>query len=370
MHAQPPRPTVLFMYLGRLGALGRFTLELAEAARNFPDLNAHFVISPDNEMAEAMGRQSRKLHMIDTFARPTPFALATGYPRARRQLGRILDAVEPQILVNLMPHVWSPLLARGVAKRGIAFMPVIHDAVPHPGDPTARLTRWLLGDIRNARTVLTLSHAVARTLVDRHYAESKNISVLFHPDLTFGTRAAPRVRPAGEPLRLLFFGRIMAYKGLDVLVEAVSLLKRGGLPVTLGVAGSGEIGAHTRAALDRLDAEVINRWVGDSEISGILARYDAIACPHTEASQSGVAAVAFGHAMPVVAMPSGGIVEQVREGETGVLASEISARALADAIARLARDPGLYTAISRHIADTAGQRSMLAFLRAIASLTP
>ena len=129
--------------------------------------------------------------------------------------------------------------------------------------------------------------------------------------------------------------------------------------------GSGHIRSETRDLLHRLGAEVENRWIPNERITSILDRYDSVVCAHLEASQSGVAATAFGHAMPVVALPTGGIVEQVKDRETGILASRVTAEALAYAIAQLANTPGLYDSISRNLAHTAHQRSMSNFLDCI-----
>ena len=133
----------------------------------------------------------------------------------------------------------------------------------------------------------------------------------------------------------------------------------------LGVAGSGDIGSATRLKLDELGAEVINRWIDESEISPLLSRYDALACAHVEASQSGIAATAFGHAMPVVAMPSGGLLEQVIEGKSGVMARASNATAYADAIRRLAIEDELYDSITRNLIATRAERSMAHFLSAL-----
>ena len=116
------------------------------------------------------------------------------------------------------------------------------------------------------------------------------------------------------------------------------------------------------SALAALDAEVINRWLDDKEIAPLLARYDAMALPYIEASQSGVAAVAFGSCMPVIAMPSGGLAEQVIEGRTGVIAGEVTARAFADAIRRVAVNPSMYAQVSRSLQDGAKGRSMGTFI--------
>jgi glycosyltransferase involved in cell wall biosynthesis len=120
-----------------------------------------------------------------------------------------------------------------------------------------------------------------------------------------------------------------------------------------------------RARLEALGAEIVNRWIEELEVTEILDRYDAVACPYVEASQSGVAAAAFGHRMPVIAMPIGGLAEQVIAGKTGVLARRVTTSALADATRRLAVEPGLYDALSRQLDKNAGERSMDRFLREI-----
>jgi glycosyltransferase involved in cell wall biosynthesis len=153
----------------------------------------------------------------------------------------------------------------------------------------------------------------------------------------------------------------MKYKGLPLLLDAVELLRREGLDLKLGVAGAGNLQSE-RSRLAVLGAEVINRWIDDDEVGPLLARYDAVALSHIEASQSGVAATAFGNGMPVVGMPVGGLVEQIVDGRTGVLAQRMTVRAFADAIRRLASEPGLYDGIVDHLRGSAENRSMQRFL--------
>jgi glycosyltransferase involved in cell wall biosynthesis len=84
---------------------------------------------------------------------------------------------------------------------------------------------------------------------------------LFHPDLHYESSSSVRRRAVGDPLRLLFFGRILKYKGLPLLIDAVEKLRAEGVPVHLGVAGTGNI-RHERSRLEALQAEVVNRWIG------------------------------------------------------------------------------------------------------------
>jgi glycosyltransferase involved in cell wall biosynthesis len=114
-----------------------------------------------------------------------------------------------------------------------------------------------------------------------------------------------------------------------------------------------------------MGAEVVNRWLSAEEISAVLGRYHALVLSHTEASQSGIAALAAGHCVPVVASPVGGLVEQVRDERDGVLARSADAGGLAEAIAKLAHDSKLYCTISAALAADREQRSMNAFLAGV-----
>ena len=362
------RIPLLFLYLGRRGALGRFTLELAQAVERMPEIKATFALSSGNDIVRDFVGLRKSLLLLDTFDRAVSLASARNFLKARARLLERIAQDRPQAVITLMPHVWSPLLARAIQSSGAKYVTVIHDAIGHPGDRTGLLIPWLRSEAYLADLVVTLSRAVADKLVAMGVPRDR-VLPLFHPDLTYGGAPEPRQRAGSTPLRLLFFGRIMKYKGLPLLIDAVETLQAQGIVVRLGVAGSGDLGPE-HARLTRLGAEVINRWLDDHEIGPLLARYDAVALPHIEASQSGVAAAAFGGALPGAAMPVGGIAEQVIDGETGVLAAEESAGALGAAIRRLATDAALYNRISAHLCHTAADRSMASFVARIVAAIP
>lgn len=352
---------VLFLYLGRRGALGRFTLELAQAAKDVPGLQPIIAISSMNETIGEFAWLGKSLLPLETFNSVLSVSNVRNFFTARRRLLQRIADDNVAAVVTLMPHIWTPLLARSVRSRGVKYVTIIHDSVSHPGDPTATVIPWLRSEAKRADRVVTLSRAVADHMTAGGFADPARTRALFLPDLRYGSAQTVKSRAADKPLRLLFMGRIFKYKGLPLLLEAVEMLRAEGIRVHLGVAGAGDIG-ELRGRLAELDAEVINRWLDDSEIAPLLARYDAMALPYIEASQSGVAAVAFGSCMPVVAMPSGGLAEQVIEGKTGVIAGEVTARAFADAVRRLATDPALSADISRFLHTSAPQRSMRTFI--------
>lgn len=362
------RPHILFLYLGRRG-LGRFTLELAQSIAEVTHVRATFCVSRQNESLRELAGLGCRVLPVDTFE-GAGGALTRAY-RVRSLYRCVVGELKRQRstgVVTLMPHIWTPLLAPLIRKQGYRYLTVIHDAHPHPGDPTGLLNGWTLRDAVNADPVVTLSRSVADALAATGTVPRERLVPLFHPDLSFGASGTATSRTAvAWPFRILFFGRILAYKGLPALIEAVERLRTEDRPVELGVFGDGLLGP-LMGRLAALGAEVENRWIADSEVPAILARYHAVALSHNECSQSGVASVALGAGLPVVGSGVGGLAEQVKDGATGVLAAGNDPASLAAAIRRLATDRRLYAAIRAHIRRTAWERSMRRFAEQLVAL--
>ena len=226
----------------------------------------------------------------------------------------------------------------------------------------------LFPDPKHSDVVVTLSKHVSSALLARSAIESSKVHTLFHPDLSLGQIAKSGSAAKGERFRLLFLGRILPYKGLELLIDAVEILRGRGYAIELGVFGEGALGRSQRR-LEALGAEVRNEWLGSVDLSATVGRYHAIALSHIEASQSGIAAIAAGHGIPVVANPVGGLVEQVVDGCSGVISSTATAPAFAAAVARLINDSALYDAIVAHLAGAGESRSMRVFLSALLQLS-
>ncbi|HJU31249.1 MAG TPA: glycosyltransferase family 4 protein [Hyphomicrobiaceae bacterium] len=351
---------IVFMYLGRGGALGNFAQSLAGSASLAGGVAASFVVSQMNPCLEALRREGATL-AVPTFEPGSAIAPATNFLAAKRKLHAHLCAFRPHAVVNLMPHVWTPLWVPAIRKAGISFVSIVHDAVPHPGDATGRLLWWLHREARAADLVVTLSRHVAAQLHELGVAPAHRTAKLFLPDFVYGPPGRARSRRDGRPLRLLFFGRILAYKGLPVLLDAVEQLREQGVTVELGVAGVGDLRPY-RARIEALGGEIINRWIEDREVGPLLARYDAMALPYVECSQSAAAATALGAGMPLVGMPVGGLSEQIVDGVNGVLAHAATAKGLAGAIRRLATDNALHARLCAGLRATMPGRSADLFL--------
>jgi glycosyltransferase involved in cell wall biosynthesis len=157
-----------------------------------------------------------------------------------------------------------------------------------------------------------------------------------HPPWSFAG-APPAPRAHGGALRLLSFGRLLPYKGLDLLAEALRLL--GPRPdLEVRVVGNGPESPALTALRQLPGVTVENRWVPEAEVEPLFAWADALVLSHREASQSGGAAAAVAARRWVVATSVGGIAEQLRDEPMAVLC-EPAADSLAAALRRLLEAP-------------------------------
>jgi len=137
---------------------------------------------------------------------------------------------------------------------------------------------------------------------------------------------------------LLFFGFIRDYKGLDVLIEAISLVKKE-LDVKLIVAGEFYESEERYLKLItsyNLEKEIILKkdFIPTSDVKQYFSASDAVVLPYKSATQSGIVQVAVNFCMPVIATNVGGIGEVIEDGKTGFVVEKENPEKLAEAIIR------------------------------------
>ena len=109
-----------------------------------------------------------------------------------------------------------------------------------------------------------------------------------------------------DELRLLFFGFIRPYKGLDVALDALAELRDRGVRHRLTVVGEPWDASESwrdrvaeRGLEDQVDLHL--RYAADTEVSDLLAKHHAALLPYRSATQSGIAPIALAAGRPVVA---------------------------------------------------------------------
>jgi len=225
---------------------------------------------------------------------------------------------------------WSPLPAvdswiiRSLRRR----LPVVltwHDSLPGNGSES-----WLIR--QNYVSLLHSFHAIivhTQQALQRAAAMGVDPSVVHHiphgllgeraPQITFASRRARRDR-----LTLLQFGKIKPYKGIDLLLEALTMVPRD-LRSRLDVRIVGKpymdvSGLERYVHVNDLGGCVTFRFefVSEAEEEQLFADADAILLPYREIDASGVMMTAVARGVPVLATGIAGFRE-LFDGEGGAL---------------------------------------------------
>jgi len=243
-----------------------------------------------------------------------------------------LKKIKPDMAICAMPALLDKRMLQALRQSDIPYAVLVHDATAHPGD---RLTFRLLGQnrlLRDAAVLFALSSHVAEQLREQGFGKNgQGISKLWHPPFDFGGMK-PAFAHGGKP-RLLNFGRLLPYKGLDLLADALTALGPD-LPFEVRICGDGPVSDELARLQALPGVEVDHRWIPESELPGLIEWSDAVVLPYREASQSGVAAAAIGQGRLVVATKVGGLPEQLAN-TPGAILCEPNATAIAEALLKI-----------------------------------
>ncbi len=235
-------------------------------------------------------------------------------------------------ILNGDGYPWTIALAACCKKRNIPVVLSVHDPVAHPGKMIDRVQVALRNITYRFVTGVHILSESARPHIPR-LKNFKAIECIPHwttEDLFIRYRKRGVTR---EPL-ILFFGRVMPYKGLNTLVKATILLN--GRYKTV-VAGKGELDEESKVLVASRPElfQIESRFVSDTEIASLLDRSSVCVFPYTHVTQSSVPMIAAAFGVPVVASRLGGFIEDIDE-TNGVLVPPGDPDALAKGICEAA----------------------------------
>ena len=269
-----------------------------------------------------------------------------------------LDAGALQILTPLNPFTWlrayrqvkafSPdsivfewwqpffgllvgTLARLLRKLGVRCIIECHNVFPHEASPIDRpLLRFALSA---ADHLITHSENDRKDLLT--LLPHKEISVAPLPLFEEFLSKQDKSRTGRK---ILFFGKVRRYKGLEVLLAALPrVLSK--IDCELLIAGEFYESLEKYQQLIRRlgiesSVELDDRYVPNEEVAAIFERADVLVLPYVSASQSGVARIALSNRLPIIASSTGGLCETVVDNVNGLLFQPGDSEALAGQIVR------------------------------------
>jgi glycosyltransferase involved in cell wall biosynthesis len=268
-------------------------------------------------------------------------------------LGDLVRRERPDV-VHVQWLVLPALDRMGYARVG-RLAPIVftaHNSVAFHGRASSALQ--LLGHDAALRG---FTHYVAHTqLTATHLASlglpPSQITLLGHPPLELATeRSRPGSPPGSDRVRILLFGQLKPYKGVDVLVRAgLELARRrsdfhitvAGLPMMALDGLRDEIKAAGAGAHFTLDA----RFLPDSDLAAYLQAADLVVFPYREIDASGALALAARQGKPIVASAVGVFAEPPAAESVRLVPAGDSA-ALAAAMETLIADPSQRAELAR-----------------------
>jgi glycosyltransferase involved in cell wall biosynthesis len=340
---------VVLHYWGRRGGGSLLTFLLAQYLTD-SQAPTEIILSltKQNDDIKAFEASGLPLLVIDRPSLSSVWRTAWFLPSQLAKHANALASLKPDAVIMTMnsPFAWP--FIRVLQRRGLKVIYVAHDAEPHPGDYAAtwqRVTQDLL--IKGADRVVTLSSNVLRRLTERIPSSSGKMSMI-PLEAVYPTKRSllPDRQSADEPVRLLFYGRLLPYKGLDLLAQALNPLKNDPR-WRLTLAGSGPLEPEMRRAFARwpqVDLEL--GWISNDQTAELFSRHHLLLCPYKEASQSGVIAEALSWAMPSLVMPAGALPEQIGHGAAGIIARTGDAEGFRNALVSVLDQPDSLTALS------------------------
>jgi glycosyltransferase involved in cell wall biosynthesis len=252
------------------------------------------------------------------------------------------DFIAVRFWLPLMGPALGTILRRVRKNKHTKIVCIADNIIPHekrPGDKP--FTRYF---IKSCDAFITMSEKVMndlKTLTD------KPAALVQHPlydnfgEIIAKADARKKLEIPNEEHVILFFGFIRKYKGLDILLEAMKLLKekRGtGQKIKLLIAGEFyEDRKQYDELIDKLgiadDLILRTDFIPDSEVKYYLCAADAVIQPYRNATQSGVTPLAYYFEKPMLVTNVGGLPSLVPHEKSG-LVTEPDAESIAAGIER------------------------------------
>jgi D-inositol-3-phosphate glycosyltransferase len=306
-----------------------------------------------------------EMPVFDNTSYPLSWRRPDSWVRAGRRLRTAADWV---VLVLVTPvQIPAYLVLLRALGHSVPVVVLCHNVLPHEARSV---------DKPLVRTVLRRADGV---LVHTASEQERAREVLGRPLEPVAVAAmapffqgSPEVAPeAGEEVRhrLLFFGLVRHYKGLDVLIDA---LAKGPPEVHLTVAG--EFWSPVEEFQARVDAhglrdrvEIRPGYVAADEVSALFSSVDALVLPYRSGTASQHVELAFAHGVPVVATQVGSLADAVRHEVDGLEVVPGDVEALAAALRRL-YEPGVLATLRAGVQPISADPVWAEYIETLAGL--
>jgi glycosyltransferase involved in cell wall biosynthesis len=234
------------------------------------------------------------------------------------------------------------LIARATGKRVLLH---IHGGKLMSSSEKTAFRPFIAALLRTADHVVVLSRAELDWLSANYPGAAEKIEPIYNFSV-LADRAPPKRTPldAGQPLRVVFVGRLVQEKGIDALLAAVA--SPYAVPIDFTVFGEGAFAKQVREAANN-SSNLEFRGVHKGDPATMFDTADILVLPSL-----------YGEGMPMVIIEAmscgcvpvasgiGSIPEIIEDGRTGFLIRRSLAETLGDISQAVAADPIVLTSIA------------------------
>ncbi len=323
------------------GAAGQYIVQLANALSQICETN---VIVPDYTDVRYLDKNVKLVRL------PVPLGLAASSlkilnPFFFRSLLRKISETNADVIHIVVEYRFLFPYALWL-KRKYPIAVTIHDPVAL-SSRRSRIANVLVGLIQyvNNRLLTMISNKViihgenvrGCRLISK--LPDHKVEIISHGEFGFFARASEVIETV--PGTVLFFGRIVPYKGIEYLIQAGKLVAQKVADVNITIAGEGDWANYEKLIGGDNHFTIHNRFIPDDEVARLFNKAFLIVLPYTSGSQSGVISIAAAFKKPVIVTDVGNLAEMVENEKTGLVIPPKDANALAEAMIRLLGDDKL-----------------------------
>ena len=231
------------------------------------------------------------------------------------------------------------------------------------------ILRWVETRVASSAKCVLVPSAYLENIVAAWGIPKSRISVIYNAVPSEEHGAVPRaVEKLSRPL-IVTAGRLVPWKHMDGVIDAVARLRENGVPASLALVGEGP-------ELARLVRHAENKLAGDYLFTGALSHADALATLASadafvlNSSYEGLShflieALMLG--VPTIATAVGGNAEVITDGENGLLVPFRDEPLLTDALTRVLTDEKLSAHLALRAKESAHRFSVETMLAATAN---
>ncbi|HEV8082312.1 MAG TPA: glycosyltransferase [Chitinophagaceae bacterium] len=249
-------------------------------------------------------------------------------------VGNELKNIKPDIIVV---RYWLPfmgpclgtILRRVKKNKHTKVICIADNILPHEKRPAdVALTKYFLKPVD---AFITMSEKVLFDL--KQFASDKPAQFVPHPlydncgEKISKGEAREKIGINLNYKVILFFGFIRKYKGLDILLNAMKLLKQDSSTQNIKLLIAGEFYEDAKSYSDLLNDVSIKdnliirtQFIPDSQVKYYLCAADCVVQPYRKATQSGVTPLAYHFEIPMIVTNVGGLPSLVPDKKVGLIA--------------------------------------------------